>query len=549
MPVFHSVTDVVQFRAADSPERTAFTFLRRDGPPDEIAYGALAARVEGVAAAIAAQSSEGDRVLLMFRPGIDYIVAFLACLHAGRIAVPAYPPHPARLHRMIGRLDALAADAKPSVALTSSDLLAPIAAFGAMVPALATVRWCATDEVQPAERLPPVRGDIAFLQYTSGSTSTPRGVVLGHDTLLHNLEAIRRAFRQDADTRGVFWLPPYHDMGLIGGILEPLYAGYPAALMAPEDFLARPLDWLLAIERFGATTSGGPNFAYDLCVRKTTPEQRAALDLSRWDLAFNGAEPVRAETLARFAAAFEVSGFDRRAFYPCYGLAESTLLVTGGEVGAGACVVDVDPEALAERRLDPGPRPMVACGVPAHGLTVTTVDPDGVEVAPGQVGEIWVSGASVARGYWGREGDPTFSGSLASRPGERFLRTGDLGARTERGLVVTGRLRDLLVIRGRNVYPQDLELAAERAHPSVRPGGTAAFATGDDERVALVAEVDARGAEDPDAVARAIRRAVTDAHEVTLAVVALIRAGSIPKTSSGKIQRAACRAELDAGTL
>jgi amino acid adenylation domain-containing protein len=379
--------------------------------------------------------------------------------------------------------------------------------------------------------------------------------VLGHDNLLVNLEQIRIAFEQTPESRAAYWLPPYHDMGLVAGIFEPVYTGYPCALMAPDSFLRRPACWLEAIDRYGATMSGAPNFAYDLCVRKTVPEERERLDLSSWTVAFNGAEPVRADTLNRFAAAFAVSRFRKRALVACYGLAEATLLVSAGAVAAEPTVRPVDRDTLSAGKLEPGDEALVACGAPAEGLVVAIVDPASASSVPdGTVGEIWVAGANVAHGYRNRPADPSFAARLPEHPGLTFLRTGDLGALIDGELVITGREKDLIVVRGRNVYPQDLERAAERAHPAIRAGGIAAFAEAEraagDAQIAIVCELErGRTSVDADAVGRAVRRAVSERCEVAVATVVLIEAGRIPKTSSGKIRRRACAAALAAGAL
>lgn len=550
-----SITDLIQLRASMRPDAAAYVFLPDQGTPESITYRELAERSALLAAAVASSGGSGDRVLLLFPPGIDYVVALFACLHAGRVAVPAYPPHPARLARTLPRLEAICADADAAVALASAALLPLVDTFRARIPRLSALRWLAADAGAGGSLAAPNPHEVAILQYTSGSTADPRGVLLGHDNLLHNLEQIRRQFSQTPETRGVFWLPPYHDMGLVGGILEPLYAGYPSVLMSPESFLARPACWLEAIERYEATTSGGPNFAYDLCVRKTLPQERARLDLHSWTVAFNGAEPVRADTLERFAAAFAGSGFRRSAFLSCYGLAEATLLVASTRVGAGPVVRPVDRGALGAGRVVAGEDSLVSCGSPAEGLLVKVVDRvTGQPVPDGTVGEVWVSGPSVARGYWRRPGDPAFAAVLTEHPGRAFLRTGDLGAWVQGELVIAGREKDVVVVRGRNIFPQDLELAAERAHPAVRPGGVAAFAgdevDGGDPRIVIVCEIErGRSAVDAEAVGRAVRRAVAEDCELPVASVVLVEAGAIPKTSSGKVRRAACRAELSSGAL
>ncbi|WP_437630406.1 non-ribosomal peptide synthase/polyketide synthase [Sorangium sp. So ce854] len=567
-----TLVDLLRFRATEQPDRLAYSFLL-DGETEEatLTYAQLDRRARAIGATLESRGARGARVLLLFPPGIEYAAAVLGCLYAGAVAVPAYPPDPARLGRTLPRLHALIADAQASFALTIGAILPIVSALAEQSEALKSLRWLATDGVEDgaadAWRDPAATGDtLAILQYTSGSTAAPRGVMLTHGNLLHNSVAIHLCFEHSAESRGVIWLPPYHDMGLIGGVLQPLCGGFPVVLMSPLDFLRRPLRWLQAISRHRATTSGGPNFAYDLCVRKVTEEQIASLDLSSWDLAFNGAEPIRAETLDRFAEKFAPCGFRREAFYPCYGLAEATLIVSGGRKGRPPVVRAFDRGALQRSRAveEPageggGARRLVGCGASIPGHEVLIVDPESMTAAPaGQLGEIWVSGASVAQGYWNRQEETTatFGGRLKGREGT-FLRTGDIGFSQGGELFVTGRSKDLIILRGRNHYPQDVELTVERCHPAVRQGCSAAFSVeapaegraAAEERLVVVAEIDAAKAPDPQAVAAAVRGAVAEQHELQAHAVVLLRPGSIPKTSSGKIQRRACRAGFLSGEL
>ncbi|HYU31756.1 MAG TPA: amino acid adenylation domain-containing protein, partial [Thermoanaerobaculia bacterium] len=534
-----NLVDLLRERASATPDRRAYTFLA-DGETESAAlsWGELDARARGIGAALAGQRAEGERVLLLFPPGLDFIAAFFGCLYAGAVAVPSYPP---RQHRDQPRLRAIARDACPGFALTTAELASRREALVSRVPELAGTVWLAVEEIDlhGAERWSapePAAETPAFLQYTSGSTALPKGVVVTHGNILHNEEMIRKAFGQSEDSVVVGWLPLFHDMGLIGNVLQPLYTGAACVLMPPLAFLQKPVRWLRAIHRYRGTTSGGPNFGYDLCMRKVGPEERAELDLSSWTLAFNGAEPVRAETLDRFVEAFGSCGFRREAFFPCYGLAEATLFVAGGRHG--------EPPVV-ER--------FVGCGSAWAGQRIVIADPEsGASVEPGRTGEIWVAGASVAAGYWDRpeETARTFGALLADGSGP-FLRTGDLGFVWDGELFVTGRLKDLIILRGRNLYPQDLELTAGRAHPSLEPGGEAAFSVdvAGEERLVLVLEVGRRalrGLEVP-LVAAAVRRAVAEEHEVQVHEVVLIRPGTLPRTSSGKVQRHACRAAWLAG--
>jgi 8-amino-7-oxononanoate synthase len=574
-----TIVDLLRQRAAYRPHDRAFTFLV-DGEHEElnITYAELDRRARAVGAWLLERGMTGKRALLLYPSGLDFIAAFMGCLYGGAIAVPAYPP---RKNRSVERIEAIAADADAAVALTTRDVVDRLENLGATAPSLEHMTWQVDSELDLTlgdqwER-PDIDGDtLAFLQYTSGSTGTPKGVMLSHENLLHNSLRIMQAFEITRSQSGVFWLPSFHDMGLIGGILVPLYGGKFNVIMSPVAFLQKPLRWLQAISHYRATISGGPNFAYELCVRKTTPEQRAALDLSSWSLAFNGAEPVRAETIDAFCEAFAVSGFRREAFYPCYGLAESTLMVTGGmkfeppvirsfdavsiEIGAVATVRD---GAAASRRL-------VGSGRELDGQDVLIVDPHTHEpLPPDRVGEVWVSGPSVAQGYWNRpeESQATFGAMLAEpdpnapaqvvarwrpNPGP-YMRTGDLGFFDNGELFVTGRLKDLIIVRGRNHYPQDLEFSVEEATPLVRAGSLAAFAVDHDsrERVVIVAELERGRRERTEILAAmdAIRSRLAREHEVAVEAIVFVRPNSIPKTSSGKIQRHACRRQFIDGTL
>ena len=559
--------ELLHTRATQQPDRRAYTFLV-DGETEEVhlTYQELDRQARAIAAMLQGGAAAGERALLLYPPGLDYIAAFFGCLYAGVVAVPAYPPDPMRLERTLPRLQAIIADARPQVVLTTSAIRAFAEVLTPPGSAFQGLRWLASDslpgELAESWQAPTVTGTtLALLQYTSGSTSAPRGVMLTHANLLHNSACIQRAFGHTPASRGVIWLPPYHDMGLIGGIVQPLYAGFGVVLLSPLAFLQRPIRWLQAIARYQATTSGGPNFAYDLCVRKIGPEQRAALDLSSWTVAFNGAEPIRPETLARFADAFAPCGFRPEAFYPCYGLAEATLIVTGGELTARPVVQTFQTSTIERNQAigatpgTDGARTLVGCGRCLPDQQILIVDPSSEQVCPpNSVGEIWVAGPSVAAGYWDRPAETaqSFQARLTGNGAGPFLRTGDLGFVQDGELFVTGRLKDLIIIRGRNHYPQDVELTVERSHPALRPGCGAAFGAEIDgeERLVVVQEVERQARDvDVEAVAGAIRQAVAAAHEMPVYAVALLRPNSIPKTSSGKVQRHACRNGFLAGAL
>lgn len=563
---YRTLVHLLSERASDDPDVRTFTFLEdREGDERPISYAELDASARRVAAALQAVTTPSGRIVLLYPPGLEYISAFFGCLYAGMTAVPAYPPDPARLDRTLPRLRAIVADARAEVVLTNS-LIASMKGFlFAQAPDLKELHWIATD-VFPAGseapwKWPDIDADtLAFLQYTSGSTGTPKGVMLSHGNLLHNLVLAEHAFEFGRDTVGVYWLPPYHDMGLIGAILEPLYSGFPAVLMSPLTFLRRPYRWLQAITRFRATMSGGPNFAYDLCVRKISPEEASTLDLSCWKRAISGAEPIRPETLDRFVESFGACGFRREYFYPCYGLAEGTLIVTGGALAEPPILQVVDAKALEQHRAllvapeQPAARTLVSSGRSLLDQQLVIAHPETLARCPdGTVGEVWVKGPSVALGYWQNPEDTerSFGAKLADTGEGPFLRTGDLGVVLGGELFVTGRLKDLLIIRGKNHYPQDIELTVERCHPALRPGNVAVFSVevASEERLVVVQEAEPRKLTAPDDVVAAVRQVVAEMHELPLYALVLIAPGNIFKTSSGKIQRRTCRAAYLAGEL
>lgn len=560
--------DLLRWRGIHQPGRRAFTFLL-DGGDEEVhvTYEELDRRARAIGALLQRQAVAGERALLLYPPGLEYIAAFFGCLYAAIIAVPVYPPNPARLERTLPRLHAIALDARPAVVLTTSSILPIATKLAAQEAAFANTTWLATDTLTGEEaaewQVPTLHSDtLAFLQYTSGSTATPRGVMVSHGNLMHNESLIRRAFALTEQSVGVSWLPLYHDMGLIGNVLQPLYSGFPSILMSPADFLQKPFRWLQAITRYHATASGGPNFAYDLCINQITPEQRATLDLRSWNVAFNGAEPIRPETLERFAAHFEPCGFHREAFLPCYGLAEATLLVSGGPSSAHPVLVHAQKSALERNQVkvtfqeEQGSiSTLVGSGQVSSGQRVLIVGPETrTSCQPGQIGEIWVAGPSVAQGYWNspRATEETFQARLADSDEGPFLRTGDLGVFQNEQLFVTSRLKDLIIIRGRNHAPQDIERTVETSHHALRPGCGVAFSVDilGEERLVVVHEVRRQYlSADSEEVAAAVRQAVAERHELHVYAVVLLKTGTLPKTSSGKLQRRACRDEFLRGSL
>lgn len=556
---FETLAQMLQSRGERSAERVALTFLDERGGEGSLAYGELDRRARAVAARLAEEAAPGDRVLLLYPPGLDFVAGLFGCLYAGIIAVPAFPPRGrAAIERLLGIWSASGA----RIALTTAQGRQMATTTGG--PIAEMLRWISTDdlEIERGElwrETAVTPATVAMLQFTSGSTSRPKGVVLTHENLLANIAIIHQSFRMTQSSFGVNWLPPYHDMGLIGTILAPLYAGFPTALMAPWSFVQRPLRWLQAIAQHRATICGGPNFAFQLCVDRVAEEQRAGLDLSSWSVAFCGAETISAPVLARFAAAYAPYGFRPEALYPCYGLAESTLFVTGGEAETGVAQVVVDPAALERGTVRVGDdssatgRPIVDCGRPWGDSRVVIVDPEtAIACPPERVGEIWVSGASVAAGYWEspEETRQTFQARLADTGEGPFLRTGDLGFVRDGELFVTGRLKDLIILDGRNLYPQDIERTAEGCDPRLSPGCSAVFSVLDEdgERIVLVQEVGEIEGDGLAELAENLQRGVAASHDVPLHAVVLIRARTLPKTSSGKIARHACRtAYLGAG--
>ncbi|WP_437715402.1 amino acid adenylation domain-containing protein [Sorangium sp. So ce448] len=564
-PRFSTLLHCLRQWAHEQPNAVAFTFVEAsDADEQQITYAELDRRARAIAATLQQRFPEGERAVLLYPPGLDYIAAFLGCAYAKLVAVPAYPPDPGRLNRSLPRLQAIVANARAQVFLTTAMIKSMVDVLGAQAPELAAHPWLATDELAPgcenAWREPDVAGEtLAFLQYTSGSTGTPKGVMVTHSNLMHNSQLIGEWFELDERSVAVNWLPPYHDMGLIGGILQPLYNNFHGVLLSPITFLQRPLRWLQAITRHRGTCAGGPNFAFDLCARKVKSEELAGLDLSTWDVAFCGAEPIRPETLDRFARAFAPAGFRREASYPCYGLAEATLLSAGGLKAEPARVQRFDGAALRERRGVASEQPsegdvaLVSCGTTLAGQSMLIVDPEtATPCSPGRIGEIWMSGPSVAMGYWGREEETarTFGARLASGEGP-YLRTGDLGLLRDGELYIAGRLKDIIILRGRNYYPQDIEKTAEESHPAVRPGCSAAFSivVDGEERVVVVAEVNPRSGAPSGDVAHGVAQAIAEEHQISVHEVVLVEPGSIPKTSSGKIQRYASRAGFLDGSL
>ncbi len=559
---------LLERQARERRDLPAYIFRGDDGSERSLTFGELSQRARAVASVLQGVAGVGDRALLIFPPGLDFIAALFGCIHAGVLAVPATFPKP---NRPASRLAAIAADCEARMVLTTSPSLAALQKHRAS-PELAHLEWLAVDEIADEQAArwtsPALKGnDLVFLQYTSGSTDAPKGVMVSHSNLLHNLEAIRRGFAlpqaapgESAGT-GVSWLPAYHDMGLIGGILESLYVGGRSVLFPPTSFLRKPARWLRAIGEYGASVSGAPNFAFELCVQKVSSREMEGLDLSSWEVAFCGAEPIAADTLERFAETFAPCGFRPDAFYCCYGLAEATLLASGGCGPSAPVIRGFRRRALSRGEAVPcgeqthsDEQQLVGCGGRLLEQEIVIVDPEtGQPVEPRRVGEIWLRGPHVSRGYWGREEEnaATFAARFPGDEGGGYLRTGDLGFLLEGELYVAGRLKDVLIIRGRNHYPHDIEHTVTGAHPALTSGAGAALAVSvnGQECLVIVQEVDRHAATDVDAIFRSIRREVTAEHEVDVFAIVLIRRASLPRTTSGKVQRFLCREQYLSGTL
>jgi len=574
-----TIVDALRSRVSQQPDAIAASFLPVDGSAIRWTRSELDSRTRRVAATL--QQRGIRRALLLYPQGLDFVAAILGCFHAGTVAVPAPVPRPNRSTR---RLASILQEASPDAILCDASVAAQRSKFAESIPASAALPWLETNLLDPQladgwQPFRPAPTDIAFLQYTSGSTADPRGVMVAHGNLVANSHYIGKRFEHSAQSHFLSWLPHFHDMGLIGGILHPLHWGFPCTLLDPLDTMQKPVRWLRAIDVEGATTSGAPNFAYEACVRRVSPEERDALDLSRWDVAFNGAEPVSAHTIEHFTEFFAPSGFKPEAFFPCYGLAEATLFVTGGPKTSLPRFHN-PVNAVAGRRSQ---ERLVGCGRVGPDTEVAIVDPEKLErVAAGAIGEVWIAGPSIPVGYL-RE-PPDASGSFGAKlKGSElsFFRTGDLGFVEDEELYITGRIKDIVIISGVNHAAEDLERSIEDAHPWLAPGRCAAFPIQEagHERLGVAVEiarehwqhiVDARGSSPrplwkrltgldsqrsrpsetkENEIVEAIRASVSQEHGIHAGAIAILPPGALPRTSSGKVQRHACRADYESGRL
>jgi len=545
-----TLIDRLAEEAGTAPGRKAMTFLDASGKiQTTFTRLALADRVARIAGALREVGASDERVLLLLPSGPDFVTSFLGCLAAGAVAVPAYPPLP---NRSAARIESIGNDCEPRFAIaTDAEWVRLDKILDPEAPLSKVCRLTIQDLDAAGASLDPPLGSTAYLQYTSGSTRSPRGVNITHECLMHNHAMMRDAWEQNSNSVLVGWLPMFHDMGLIGVVLQSVFLGSHLVSMTPETFLMRPTTWLAAATDFDAHTIGGPNFAYELCTRKISDQDLTGLDLSGLHVAFNGAEPVRAPTLARFSERFEACDFRPSSFYPCYGLAEATLFVSGGLAGASSKVHDFSADSLetglAQLAVgDDRVQTLVGVGNAWHDQRIAIVDPSsGFQLDDPRVGEIWLAGPSVADGYFRTD---RLTGSFDSKiAGDvtDYLRTGDLGFVYRGELFIAGRLKDMIIIAGRNYFAEDIEHAADSSHLAVRPGRVAAFPLTVDERevAVLVAELDRsvpQGTDLSEAIG-ALRSSVARHHDLALHTVTLVPTDAIPKTSSGKIQRSACR--------
>jgi len=568
-----SLVDLLRLRASTLATKLAYTYLV-DGeePGDTISFGELDRQARMIAAQLDNIDAENERVLMLFAPGVEFLCGFFGCLYAGAIAVPTPSHNPTRLQRSLKRILAVAKGAKPTIGLTTSKLMEKVSAGFDEVPELKQIHWVIVDELDTNLADQWVEKDInserlAFLQFTSGSTSLPKGVMLTHGNLLHNLECFDYGCGHDGDSVMLTWLPAFHDLGLIYGLLQPLYNGFQCYIISPVAFVQRPMRWLEAISRYRVTHTMGPNFAYESCVQKVTPEQLASLDLSCWRMAMSAAEPVRRGTVDNFSRTFSSCGFRPDALCVAYGLAESTCLVsathhrlTDGHYREKPRFLGLKEGALEKNRAEDETDSqqkisyLANCGTPKPDMELLIVDPaTKTSCQQNVVGEIWIKGPSVAQGYWQRpqESAETFNNYIASGEGP-YLSTGDLGFMRDKALYFTGRLKDLIIIRGENHYPQDIEWSVDKCHPKLRHGCCAAFTIEheEDERLVVVQEVQRNYKKDDfDSVITAIRKTISEQHDLKVYAIALVKTGRILKTSSGKIQRSACKACFKDGTL
>ncbi|QLE56266.1 fatty acyl-AMP ligase [Nostoc sp. TCL26-01] len=563
-----TLVELLRSRATHEPDKLAYMFLV-DGktPGPTLTYGELDRLARAIGAQLQQHKAKGERALLLYPQGLEVMAAFLGSLYAGVIAIPAPPPDAGRLKRALPRLRAIVKDADAKFVLTNQHLLSTLQAAKEDFPEFEEMNWFAiedtdldlADQWQDPQVSPET---LAYLQYTSGSTSTPKGVMISHHNIMHHCGYLQKACGYDAESVSVTWMPYFHDYGLVEGLTVPIYNGHPCYVMSPMAFIKQPLRWLQAIANYRGTHSQAPNFAYEQCVRRVTEEQKATLDLSSWVAAGNAAEPINPRVLEEFFEKFADCGFRWESFAPAYGLAENTLLVSTSprQVSPVLCLVEksqIEQNKIVEATSwHEGVRAIPGCGQLVCDTQVAIVNPDSlVRCAPDEVGEVWVADPSVAGGYWHRpqESESTFRAKITRETDTTtYLRTGDLGFMRGGELFITGRIKDLIIIRGTNHYPQDLEWTVQQIHPALRPDYGAAFSIEVDgvEQLVIVQEVKRNPeAFDPDEILTSIKQAIAEIHELQVYAVALVKPGNVLKTSSGKIQRRACKTSFLTGEL
>ena len=563
-----TLVELLRTRAVKQPNDHAYSFMINGKKPSEpLTYAALDQQARAIASHLQHYKAEGERALLLYPQGLEVIAAFCGSLYAGVIAIPVPPPESGRLKRTLPRLRSIVKDAKATIALTTASIFELIATVKDEFPEFESMRWIDTATINPdlAEEWvdPQVHPDqLAYLQYTSGSTSTPKGVMLTHYNLMHHCRYLKEACGYDTDSVSITWMPYFHDYGLVEGMMVPLYNGHPCYVMSPFAFIKRPLNWLKNISTYKGTHSQAPNFAYDLCIRRIKPQQIAELDLSSWQAAGNAAEPINPQVMARFMDTFSPCGFKWEAFAPSYGLAENTLLATTKPKATKPVFLAVQTAAMEQNRVvvvdfeqTEGTRIIAGCGKKVCDTNIAIVNPDTcIRCAEDEVGEIWIKDPSVAQGYWQRPDatKATFCAYIQDTEEGAFLRTGDLGFIHEGELYITGRIKDLIIVRGTNHYPQDIEWSVQELHPALRSDYGAAFSieAEGEERLVVVQEVERRsGNIDTETIIADIRQEIAEQHEIQVYGVVLAKPGNILKTASGKIQRRACRDKFLQGTL
>ena len=557
--------DLLNDRVRQSEKDLCYTFLVGFGVRNQWDYSDLYREVAKVGAHLRKIGSIGKRALLVYPQGPEFMAAFLACLSRNVVAVPVPAPETWNLLRTMPRLRAVAEDADAAFVLTTRKIFNMASASGNSLWDFEGTPWVVTDELEEGDNdlgAEPIDATApAYFQYTSGSTSSPSGVVITHQNLMHHLGALHKSCGY-GDGVTVTWMPHFHDYGLVQGLLQPLFSGDPCYFMSPLSFLKRPSHWLGAITKYGGTHSQAPNFAYEHCIRRISPEERAGLNLATWKAAGNAAEPINPEVLEKFIETFEPCGFQRAASAPAYGLAEATLLVSSTRLNSGPRVLELDADAVFDGRVVPvgsgrAGRRIVSCGTLVGDTKVAIVNPENLtKCRADEIGEIWVSDPAVADGYWNQptKSQDIFGAYLKDTGGGPWLRTGDLGFFQNGELFISGRLKDMIIIRGANFAPQDIEWVSQKCHPSVESAESAAFSLTIDgeESLGVVQELNRKdhpsNVEFEDVAVR-IREQISLEFEVRAYAVALVRRGTIPKTSSGKIQRRACRAALLDGGL